>query len=250
MTEATPSVIATTPSSLPPATDRARSSRRRSREPRTIRWSRSVFEAADSARSWSPPLLKKFGRHWPTCLSSKLSTSSRPLIHHYTPLSSLVPPRGSVQSFRVDPRFGDVAGQFLCGEGLLILEIQERLLNFLVAYCRSILHDIPDNDLTSARFPVQPPLLHLKTETETDRFTSLAVMAEEAIRPGPRALLVVIGVYKGARDHRPGLRSIALTTSSRSHHPTCFAAGDFQSISFAIPSMAIDAPRRFAEADR
>lgn len=195
-------------------------------------------------------MLKKFGRHWPTCLSSKLTTSSRPLIHHYTPLSSLVPPRGSVQSFRVDPRFGDVAGQFLCGEGLLILEIQERLLNFLVAYCRSILHDIPDNDLTSARFPVQPPLLHLKTETETDRFTSLAVMAEEAIRPGPRALLVVIGVYKGARDHRPGMRSIALTTSLRSHHPTCFAAGDIHSISFAIPSMAIDAPRRFVEADR
>lgn len=44
--------------------------------------------------------------------------------------------------------------QCIPGEGLLILEIQERLLTFLVQCCTQLLHDIPESTLTSDSFPV------------------------------------------------------------------------------------------------
>lgn len=44
--------------------------------------------------------------------------------------------------------------QCIPGEGLLILEIQERLLTFLVQCCSQLLHDIPESTLTSDSFPV------------------------------------------------------------------------------------------------
>ncbi|KAK4445441.1 hypothetical protein QBC34DRAFT_413215 [Podospora aff. communis PSN243] len=69
--------------------------------------------------------------------------------------------------------------QFLPGEGLMILEIQERLLTFLADCCCAILHDIPAETLTSTTFPVlQEPLL--KTEAQVGGFESRLVMAEEA----------------------------------------------------------------------
>lgn len=40
------------------------------------------------------------------------------------------------------------------GEGLQVLEIQERLYGFLLACCRDILHDVSEKDLRGA--PVQP----------------------------------------------------------------------------------------------
>ena len=71
--------------------------------------------------------------------------------------------------------------QFLPGEGLLILETQARLLSFLVACCRSILHEIPADDLRNdALYPIQPePVLKDATVT-TGLGASLAVLAEEA----------------------------------------------------------------------
>ncbi|CAI7631482.1 unnamed protein product [Penicillium glandicola] len=69
--------------------------------------------------------------------------------------------------------------QCIPGEGLIILEAQERLLTFLLECCKHILHDIPKSNLTSESFPVlpEPPL---KPENDISGFESLSVMAEEA----------------------------------------------------------------------
>ncbi|KAK3689894.1 hypothetical protein B0T22DRAFT_499480 [Podospora appendiculata] len=73
----------------------------------------------------------------------------------------------------------DTRKQFLPGEGLLILEAQERLLDFLVQCCRQVLHDIPSDQLVSDAYPSQPEP-PLKDTSAAIGFTSLAVMAEEA----------------------------------------------------------------------
>ncbi|KAI1385635.1 uncharacterized protein F4822DRAFT_445551 [Hypoxylon trugodes] len=66
--------------------------------------------------------------------------------------------------------------QYSVGEGLLVLEIQERLLGFLVDCSKSILHDIPAEILISDTFPVQanpgPP--------SNGGLNSLSIMAAEA----------------------------------------------------------------------
>lgn len=77
--------------------------------------------------------------------------------------------------------------QFLPGEGLLILEAQQRLLRFLVQCCRLILHDMPDETITSDTYPILPEP-QLKTEAEVDGFDSLAVMAAEAPYRVPQRL--------------------------------------------------------------
>ncbi|KGO36367.1 hypothetical protein PEX1_018120 [Penicillium expansum] len=69
--------------------------------------------------------------------------------------------------------------QCIPGEGLLILEVQERLLTFLVQCCTELLHDIPESTLTSDSFLIlpEPPF---KPETDVSGFKSLGVMAAEA----------------------------------------------------------------------
>lgn len=69
--------------------------------------------------------------------------------------------------------------QFPPGEGLLVLEAQEKLLAFLVRCCHLILHDIPEDELTSDSHPIQPEP-QLKPETEEGGFDSLAIMAANA----------------------------------------------------------------------
>ncbi|KAK4151230.1 hypothetical protein C8A00DRAFT_36130 [Chaetomidium leptoderma] len=69
--------------------------------------------------------------------------------------------------------------QFLPGDGLIVLEIQERILRFLLDCSKTILHDIPADKLTCGTYPVQPEP-HLTTEAEANGFESLAVMAAEA----------------------------------------------------------------------
>ncbi|KAJ5912994.1 hypothetical protein N7504_001877 [Penicillium tannophilum] len=69
--------------------------------------------------------------------------------------------------------------QFLPGEGLLVLEAQERLLKFLLQCCFQLLHDIPESTLTNTSFPVLPEP-DLKPESEITGFESLGVMAAES----------------------------------------------------------------------
>ncbi|RYP76428.1 hypothetical protein DL769_003634 [Monosporascus sp. CRB-8-3] len=71
------------------------------------------------------------------------------------------------------------SSQFPLGEGLLILECQDRLLEFLIRCCRKVLHDIPLPDLVSNAYAVQPELLFNTNSDKTD-FTSLTKLAEKA----------------------------------------------------------------------
>ncbi|CAH0044960.1 unnamed protein product [Clonostachys solani] len=68
--------------------------------------------------------------------------------------------------------------QFLPGEGLLVLEAQERLMEFLVKVCKIILHDIPAESLVGGDSVIQPEP-HLKRNAEIDGFESFAAMAAE-----------------------------------------------------------------------
>ncbi|KAM0417459.1 hypothetical protein ACHAPT_012521 [Fusarium lateritium] len=69
--------------------------------------------------------------------------------------------------------------QFLPGEGVIILEVQARLMNFLVDFCHEIIHEIPEAELISDAYPVQPEP-PLKTDNDTSGFANLASMAAEA----------------------------------------------------------------------
>ncbi|KAI7773168.1 hypothetical protein LA080_011723 [Diaporthe eres] len=74
------------------------------------------------------------------------------------------------------------AKQFKPQEGFMILEAQEGLLAFLVDCCKNILHDIPEDAITSSKYQIREEP-QLKTEAETTGFDSLAVMtAEEPYR--------------------------------------------------------------------
>ncbi|KAI0444142.1 hypothetical protein F4803DRAFT_512780 [Xylaria telfairii] len=92
--------------------------------------------------------------------------------------------------------------QFLPGEGLLILEFQERLLEFLVDCCKTILHDIPLDQMTSNRFAIQPEP-PLKESLDATGFSTLSVMAKEApYRPPARLDLQKIESLLSARTVR------------------------------------------------
>jgi hypothetical protein len=63
------------------------------------------------------------------------------------------------------------------GEGLLILEIQDRLLSFLVACAKTILHDMTDDGtLLDAPLQSRPPV-SIKASGETASWTTLAAEA-------------------------------------------------------------------------
>lgn len=69
--------------------------------------------------------------------------------------------------------------QFQPGEGLLILEAQDGLMQFLISCCKVILHDIPESTLISEAYPHQPEPT-LKSERDFSGFDSLSIMALEA----------------------------------------------------------------------
>ncbi|ETS86949.1 hypothetical protein PFICI_00777 [Pestalotiopsis fici W106-1] len=77
--------------------------------------------------------------------------------------------------------------QFLPGEGLLILEFQERLLGFLVECCQKILHDIPADRVAGDEYPIQPEP-SLKEGVDATGFSTLGVLAREAAYRPPAKL--------------------------------------------------------------
>ena len=66
----------------------------------------------------------------------------------------------------------------LPGSGLLVLEMQQRVLHFLVDCCKRIMHDISAQKLTSEEYAIRAPV-QLPPES-VDGIASLAVMAVEA----------------------------------------------------------------------
>lgn len=64
------------------------------------------------------------------------------------------------------------------GQGLLVMEIQERIYGFLVSICEHILHDIGHDALLSALY-VPQPMMPLDPES-TEGYSSLAIMAAQA----------------------------------------------------------------------
>ncbi|MCJ1396236.1 hypothetical protein MMC18_009125 [Xylographa bjoerkii] len=96
------------------------------------------------------------------------------------------------------------------GEGLLILEIQKRVLEFLVHCCQSILADLPPESLTDESTPVQAepePLI-----TDPTAWPSLAAMSMEAPYRVPahldfrRLRAIIAANFSAAKDHLWALR--------------------------------------------
>ncbi|KAF2495285.1 hypothetical protein BU16DRAFT_527155 [Lophium mytilinum] len=96
------------------------------------------------------------------------------------------------------------------GEGLMILEIQDRLYSFLVHTCKLILHEIPEASLLDSSTPVQPEPPSVSAN-ETG-LSSLAITAAEAPYRLPAALdlmrleSIVAAKLSAAEDHVLALR--------------------------------------------
>jgi hypothetical protein len=68
--------------------------------------------------------------------------------------------------------------QFHPGMGLLVLEVQERLLTFLLNVCGIILHDMPQHSWTTDAFLIQPePELKAEAESSASLLAALAAQA-------------------------------------------------------------------------
>ncbi|KAF5643658.1 uncharacterized protein FTJAE_3075 [Fusarium tjaetaba] len=76
-----------------------------------------------------------------------------------------------------------LVNQFGAPAGMVILEIQERLMDFLVKCCHQILHDIEPENLFSDVYPVQPePELPANTQTQGIQTSLLEITVEAPYR--------------------------------------------------------------------
>ena len=111
-----------------------------------------------------------------------------------------------------DQAFDDMHSQraMLPGSGLIVLEMQQRVMRFLVDCCKKLLHDIPVDSLTGDAYPVQPPP-PIQGET-ANGFASLAVMAAEAPYRPPahldlkRLRSLIAAKKEASEDHLWALR--------------------------------------------
>ncbi|PNP44481.1 hypothetical protein TGAMA5MH_03786 [Trichoderma gamsii] len=101
--------------------------------------------------------------------------------------------------------------QFSPGDGLIILEAQNRLMKFLVDCCQHILHDIDKGQLISSTYSIQPEPT-LRSRNESCGFESLALMAAEAPYRVPAQLdfgrieSLLAAKTRAAEDHLWALR--------------------------------------------
>ncbi|KAL6887176.1 hypothetical protein HDV57DRAFT_350471 [Trichoderma longibrachiatum] len=101
--------------------------------------------------------------------------------------------------------------QFNPGDGLIILQAQDRLMKFLVDCCHEILHDIAHDQLLSEAYPIQPEP-PLQTGDEARGFESLASMAAKAPYRVPAQLdlgrveSLLSAKARAAEDHLWALR--------------------------------------------
>lgn len=97
------------------------------------------------------------------------------------------------------------------GEGLLTLEIQSRLYNFLKECCKLIMHDIPEDKLGSDEYVVQPKF-QPPSENDIEGFQSLEILAMEAPYRRPMSLdwmrikTLLFAKKTAAEDHIWSLR--------------------------------------------
>ncbi|KAH8764833.1 hypothetical protein F5883DRAFT_421407 [Diaporthe sp. PMI_573] len=83
----------------------------------------------------------------------------------------------------VDPRLAD--GTISPGDGLWILEIQDRIYKFLLDTVQHILHDIPLGDLTGPKYNIQPEPPLPSANSREDGVISLAGTNLEAMYSSP-----------------------------------------------------------------
>ncbi|CAH0052433.1 unnamed protein product [Clonostachys solani] len=102
---------------------------------------------------------------------------------------------------------------FQIPEGIGILRCQKRLLEFLLRSCMLILHDIPDDEIISDKYPVQPEPQVKKIQADKNRYVSLSTMVEEAAYlPPPHGLDIhrieslLSARLAAAEDHMLALR--------------------------------------------
>ncbi|KAI1364590.1 hypothetical protein F5Y08DRAFT_328581 [Xylaria arbuscula] len=147
-----------------------------------------------------PLLLNSRGRNHPHLFAA----SDGEAMHLGKVTSSIVPIflNTYVMMLNGMARQEDYGKLFLPGEGLLILEFQERLLGFLIECCRSILHDIPLDQMTSDKFAIQPEP-QLKKPLDAAGYANLSIMAKEApYRPPAKLDLQKIESLLSARTVR------------------------------------------------
>lgn len=119
---------------------------------------------------------------------------------------------GTLVSWDDNPDASDwtfTRAQFIPGDGLVILEAQERVLSFLLYCCKELLHELDPKTILDA--PVLPEPV-LKQEAEAVGFESLAVMASESPYRVPakidfnRIISLLAARTSAAEDHLWSLR--------------------------------------------
>ncbi|KAI0141523.1 hypothetical protein BJ166DRAFT_604128 [Pestalotiopsis sp. NC0098] len=119
--------------------------------------------------------------------------------------------------------------QFLPGEGLLVLEIQQRLLTFLVDVSQTILHDIPSEKLTSDEFSILPEPLSRTSEDATG-LSNLGDLAMQApYRPPAKIDLAKIESLLAAKVTRLEDHIWALREDPSYFSDLVFEKGDHRS---------------------
>ncbi|KAF2844086.1 hypothetical protein T440DRAFT_356248, partial [Plenodomus tracheiphilus IPT5] len=71
--------------------------------------------------------------------------------------------------------------------GMVILEVQDRILDFLVKCAKVILNGIPEHELLTETYPIQGHLPPLGRQTETERVT-IPSLSEEGPYQVPHAM--------------------------------------------------------------